>query len=128
MVGIEKGQSYWCSLDPVHGNEQGATRPVVIVSADFYNRTRRSLAAIIPLTKAAAKTPVHLTLQPTETGLSRESTVLTDNMRFVDRTRLLGSPIGRVTPDALVKLEKHLIRLLGLAGSGTPDSECYGRS
>jgi mRNA-degrading endonuclease toxin of MazEF toxin-antitoxin module len=36
-VVIERGQIFWCGLDPVEGHEQGATRPVVIVSADSYN-------------------------------------------------------------------------------------------
>lgn len=53
---IERGQIYWCALDPIQGHEQGAPRPVIVVSADPYNKTQSPLAAVVPLTKAAART------------------------------------------------------------------------
>ena len=81
---IERGQIYWCALDPIQGHEQGATRPVIVVSADAYNKTQSPLAAVVPLTKAAAKTPLHLRFSQEDTGLRTESTVLIDHARFVD--------------------------------------------
>ena len=47
---------YWCGLDPTLAHEQGAVRPVIVVSADAYNKTQSPLVAIVPLTKAPPKT------------------------------------------------------------------------
>ena len=112
---IERGQIYWCGLDPTMGHEQGAVRPVVIVSADAYNQTQSPLAGIVPLTKAAPKTPLHLRFLPQETGLELESTALTDHARFLDRSRLRGVPIGRLQSGAQLRLDRQLGRLFGLA-------------
>ncbi len=111
---IERGQIYWCGLDPTLGHEQGATRPVVIISADAYNKTQSPLVAVVPLTKAPAKTPLHLRFPPADTGLEADSTALTDHARFLDRSRLRGLPIGRLEPAALARLDRHLGRVLGL--------------
>lgn len=111
---IEKGQIYWCGLDPVHGHEQGSTRPVVVVSSDSYNGTESPLAAIVPLTRAPVKNPIHVRLSPDDTGLESASTALTDHARLVDRTRLRGSPIGRLQPAALALINRQLARVLGL--------------
>jgi mRNA interferase MazF len=113
-VVIEKGLIYWCGLDPVLGHEQGLTRPVVIVSADLYNRTKSPLVAIVPLTRSPLKNPIHISLAPEDTGLDTPSTALTDHARFIDRTRLKGDPIGRLRPAALDVLNRHLTRLFGL--------------
>jgi mRNA interferase MazF len=111
---IERGQVYWCNLDPVHGHEQGLTRPVVIVSSDSYNSSQSPLIAVIPLTKAPAKNPIHLRLAPEDTGLDAPSTALIDHSRFLDRTRLKGAPVGRLRPAAMLLLNRHLSRVLGL--------------
>ena len=114
-VVIERGQIYWCGLDPTQGHEQGAVRPVIIVSADAYNKTQSPLTAIVPLTKASPKTPLHLRFTIRDTGLELESTALTDHARFLDRSRLRGGPIGRLQPDALALLDRQLGRVFGLA-------------
>ena len=111
---IERGQIYWCAMDPAVGHEQGAVRPVVIVSADAYNKTQSPLAAIVPLTKAPPKTPLHIRFAAEDTGLELPSTALTDHARFLDRSRLRGSPAGRLRPSALAVLDQHLSRVLGL--------------
>ena len=111
---IEKGQIYWCRLDPVQGHEQGVTRPAVVVSSDAYNQTRSPLAAVVPLTRSPAKNPVHVRLTAKETGLDADSTALTDHARFIDRNRLKGDPIGRLEPAAQTVLSRQLKRLFGL--------------
>jgi mRNA interferase MazF len=111
---IEKGQIFWCGLDPVQGHEQGATRPVVVVSSDAYNGTQSPLVGIVPLTRSPGKNPIHLTLEPAETGLQTASTALTDHARFIDRTRLKGPPLGRLGSVAMENLNRRIARLFGL--------------
>lgn len=112
---IERGQIFWCALDPVEGHEQGATRPVVIVSADLYNASRSPLTAIVPLTRAPAKNPLHLTLSPEQTGLDTPSTALIDHARFIDRGRLRGAAIGKLQPSAMALVDRNLSRVFGLS-------------
>lgn len=111
---IERGQIFWCELDPVHGHEQGATRPVIVVSADAYNASRSPLVAIVPLTRAPAKNPIHLPLAPEQTALDAPATALVDHARFIDRGRLKGASAGRLQASALLLLDRHLARVLGL--------------
>jgi len=111
---IQRGQIYWCGLDPVQGHEQGLTRPVVIVSSDLYNASRSPLVGVVPLTKSAAKNPIHIPLLPAETGLESPSTALTDHARFIDRNRLKGDPIGVLQPQPLELLNRQLVRVFGL--------------
>lgn len=112
--GLRKGQIYWCGLDPVAGHEQGSVRPVIIVSADAYNATRSPLVGIVPLTRSAAKNPIHLGFSTLESGLDTVSTALTDHARFIDRTRLRGTAIGVLTPLAMEALDRQLRRLYGI--------------
>ena len=111
---IERGQIYWCGLDPVHGHEQGLTRPVVIVTADSYNRTLSPLTAIVPLTRSPMKNPIHVRLAVADTGLDADSTALTDHARFIDRSRLRGGAIGKVRPQAMGLINRQLGRVFGL--------------
>ena len=111
---IERGQIFWCGLDLIQGHQQGAVRPVIIVSADSYNKTQSPLAAVVPLIKAAPKNPLHLRVSTEDTGLELESTALVDHARFLDRSRLKGTPVGRLRPAALALLDRQLARVFGL--------------
>ena len=111
---IARGQIYWCTLDPVQGHEQGSVRPVVVVSADAYNKTQSPLVAVVPLTKVPPKTPLHLSFAAAETGLDLPSTVLVDHARFVDRSRLRGEAAGHLNAEALSRLDRQLRRVLSL--------------
>ena len=139
---IVRGQIFWCGLDPVQGHEQGALRPVIIISADAYNLSRSPLVAVVPLTRTPAKNPLRLERTgrvgpaPTsphlpgrsesvvrvpekfstkQTGLDAPSTALVDHARFLDRRRLQGAPIGHLQTEALSRLDHHLARVFGLA-------------
>jgi mRNA interferase MazF len=111
---VRRGQIYWCNLDPVIGHEQGSRRPVVVISADEYNDTQTPLVAIVPLTKAAPKSPLHFVLPKTATGLSGPSTVLIDHAKFLDRSRLVGEPIGQVSQSSMVLFARNLKRVLDI--------------
>jgi mRNA interferase MazF len=111
---MKRGEIYWCDLEPRRGHEQGARRPVVIVSADPYNESQSPLIGIVPLTTAVAKNPVHIALAAEDTGLSAPSTALVDHARFLDRTRLHSNVIGRLSFKAQSHLDLNLRRVLGL--------------
>ena len=111
---MKRGEIYWCDLEPRRGHEQGARRPVVIVSANPYNQSQSPLIGVVPLTTAAAKNPIHVMLAKGETGLASDSTALIDHARFLDRARLSAGAAGRLTPEAISKVDRNLARVLGL--------------
>lgn len=111
---MKRGEIYWCDLEPRRGHEQGERRPVVIVSADPYNDSRSRLVGVIPLTTTVAKNPIHVTLAKEDTGLSAASTALVDHARFLDRTRLRSGAVGRLNSTAQSRLDRNLVRVLGL--------------
>jgi mRNA interferase MazF len=112
---VRRGEILWCDLEPRRGHEQGEVRPVIIVSADAYNETRSPLVAIVPLTRAVAKNPLHVALAIDETGLEAPSTALIDHARFVDRSRLRPEAAGKLVPGAQARVDRNLARVFGLA-------------
>jgi mRNA interferase MazF len=98
----------WCDLEPRRGHEQGEVRPVIIVSADAYNETRSPLVAIVPLTRAVAKNPLHVALSVNETGLEAPSTALIDHARFVDRSRLRREAAGMLVRGAQARVDRNV--------------------
>ncbi len=111
---MKRGEIYWCDLEPKRGHEQGARRPVVIISADPYNQSQSPLIGVVPLTTAVAKNPIHVKLPKEETGLETDSTALVDHARFLDRTRLSSNPSGQLIPAAQSRLDRNLARVMGL--------------
>jgi mRNA interferase MazF len=111
---VRRGEILWCDLEPRRGHEQGEVRPVIIVSADAYNDTRSPLLAIVPLTRAVAKNPLHVALSVDETGLEAPSTALIDYARFVDRSRLRLQPAGMLIRSAQARVDRNLARVFGL--------------
>ena len=111
---MRRGEILWCDLEPRRGHEQGEVRPVIIVSADAYNETRSPLVAIVPLTRAEAKNPLHISLSVDETGLEAPSTALIDHARFVDRSRLRPEAAGRLIRSAQARVDRNLARVFGL--------------
>src|SRR5262249_8754061 len=111
---MKRGEIHWCDLNPRRGHEQGARRPVIVISADAYNDSRSPLIGVLPLTTAAAKNPIHVPLAQSETGLDADSTALVDHARFLDRTRLEAAAVGRLTIAAQERLDRNLRRVMRL--------------
>jgi mRNA interferase MazF len=116
---IRRGEIYWCDLEPRRGHEQGRVRAVIVISADPYNQSRSPRAAVIPLTRASVKHPLHVEITASDCGLKDDSTALVDHLKFVDRERLSDKAIGRAGAGALARIDRNLMRVLGLnAGQG----------
>jgi mRNA interferase MazF len=111
---MNRGEIYWCDLNPRRGHEQGEKRPVIVVSVDAYNESRSALVGVVPMTTEPMKNPIHVALSKAETGLTSNSTALIDHARFLDRTRLGGKVAGRLTAAAQQRVDLNLKRVLGL--------------
>ncbi len=76
-------------LDPIRGHEQAGTRPAVIISRDELNRSGWSLCLAVPLSTRDRSSPVHVEIRPPEGGVREASYALVDQVRALDRSRLV---------------------------------------
>ncbi len=86
---IKRGEIYFAQLNPVVGSEQGGIRPVLVVQNDVgnqYSPTTIVLAITSQINKA--KLPTHVELKAHTYGMERDSVILTEQIRTVDKTRL----------------------------------------
>lgn len=87
---IKRGEIYLADLSPVVGSEQGGQRPVLIVQNDMgnkYSPTVIIVAITAQITKS--KLPTHVELPAKENGLNRDSVILCEQLRTIDKKRLL---------------------------------------
>ena len=88
-MNIKRGDIYYADLSPVVGSEQGGVRPVLIVQNDVGNRFSPTvIAAAITSQRAKANLPTHIMLNAQDTGLARDSIVLLEQIRTIDKHRL----------------------------------------
>ena len=86
---VKRGDIFYADLSPVVGSEQGGTRPVLIVQNDTGNRHSPTvIAAAITSQTGKAKLPTHIALSGREVGLTRDSVVLLEQIRTIDKRRL----------------------------------------
>lgn len=86
---IKRGEIYFAQLNPVIGSEQGGIRPVVVVQNDIgnqYSPTTIILAITSQINKA--KLPTHIELKAVDYGLEKDSVILAEQIRTIDKTRL----------------------------------------
>ena len=88
-MNIRRGDIYYADLSPVVGSEQGGVRPVLIVQNDIGNRFSPTvIAAAITSQRGKANLPTHISLNASDSGLSRDSIVLLEQVRTIDKHRL----------------------------------------
>lgn len=89
MAKVKRGEVYYAELDPVIGSEQGGVRPVLIVQNDVGNQhSPTTIVAAITGQLCKAKLPTHVDLAGRENGLAKNSVVLVEQVRTIDKTRL----------------------------------------
>ncbi|MBO8158249.1 type II toxin-antitoxin system PemK/MazF family toxin [Thermosyntropha sp.] len=111
---IKRGEIYFAQLNPVIGSEQGGTRPVVVVQNDIgnqYSPTTIILAITSQINKA--KLPTHVELKADNYGLERDSVILAEQIRTIDKTRLK-QRIAALDEETMKKVEQALLISLGL--------------
>lgn len=106
---MRRGDVYFADLSPVVGSEQGGTRPVLIIQNDIGNRYSPTvIVSAITSQIDKAKLPTHVELPGRDYGLDRDSVILLEQIRTIDKRRLrekvthLGGPIMEKVNEALV--------------------------
>ncbi len=105
-----QGDVWQARLEPIVGQEQGGTRPVLIVSVDQISSGRGEMCIVVPFTRTDRGTPVHVRVDPPEGGLTSVSFALPENVRSISRERL-AERLGDVR-DATLEQVLHRIHLL----------------
>ena len=86
---IHRGDIYYADLSPVVGSEQGGIRPVLIVQNNVGNRFSPTvIAAAITSQRTKANLPTHILVNAQTTGLAKDSIVLLEQVRTIDKHRL----------------------------------------
>ena len=89
MTTIKRGDIYYADLSPVIGSEQGGLRPVLIVQNDVGNRYSPTvIAAAITSQVNKTKLPTHIELYSDNFGLAKNSVILLEQVRTIDKRRL----------------------------------------
>lgn len=113
MEMIKRGEIYYADLSPVVGSEQGGVRPVLVVQNDVGNKFSPTvIAAAITSQLDKAKLPTHITLPAEKYGLPRNSVVLLEQIRTLDKRRLK-EKIGELSADIMTKVNEALLISLG---------------
>ncbi len=113
-MNVHRGDIYYADLSPVVGSEQGGVRPVPIVQNDVGNRFSPTvIAAAITSQKDKARLPTHIQVQAPDSGLSRDSVVLLEQIRTLDKRRL-GERMGRLDEASMSRVDKALQVSFGL--------------
>jgi mRNA interferase MazF len=113
-VKTERGIVVLLSLDPTVGHEQKGARPCVVVSApEVIAEQRYALVCVVPITGTPGEGVLYPTLKPGASGLGKPSFALIDQLRSVDKRRVIRF-LGRVSVDELKSIDEGLRLYLGL--------------
>ena len=111
---IKRGELYYADLSPVIGSEQGGVRPVLVVQNDIGNKHSPTvIAAAVTSKLTKAKLPTHIELSAVSYGLLRDSVVLLEQIRTLDKRRLK-TRIGELDKSVMDKVNVALAISLGV--------------
>jgi len=111
---VKKGDIFFADLSPVIGSEQGGVRPVIVIQNDIGNKYSPTvIVAAITSQINKAKLPTHVEIRAGEHGLNKDSVILLEQLRTVDKRRLR-ERIGRMDGDSMEKVNEALVISLGI--------------
>lgn len=114
MSTVKRGEIYFADLSPVIGSEQGGMRPVLIIQNDTGNRHSPTvIAAAITSQTGKARLPTHINLSAQNYGLSRDSVVLLEQIRTIDKSRLR-ERMGRLDNPTMQQVDNAIAVSFGL--------------
>ena len=114
MVIVKRGDIYYADLSPVVGSEQGGIRPVLIIQNDVGNKYSPTvIAAAITSQINKAKMPTHIELSASEYGLYKDSVILLEQIRTIDKQRLT-EYVGRASSESMNEIDKSFLLSVGV--------------
>lgn len=112
---VSRGEIYFAELNPVQGSEQGGTRPVLIIQNNVGN-TYSPTTIVLAITSQTnkARLPTHVTVPATESGLQRDSVILAEQMRTIDKSRLK-QKVAELQPRTMRRIDSAMALSIGLS-------------
>lgn len=111
---VKRGDVFYADLSPVIGSEQGGVRPVIVIQNDIGNKYSPTIIiAAITSQINKAKLPTHIELKASDYGLPKDSVVLLEQIRTIDKKRLR-EKIGHFDDDMMGKVNECLKISIGL--------------
>ncbi len=111
---VKRGDIFYADLSPVVGSEQGGVRPVLIVQNDTGNRHSPTvIAAAITSQTGKARLPTHIELSAKTYGLTKDSVVLLEQIRTLDKKRLR-EHMGRLDETQMQRVDNAIAVSFGL--------------
>ena len=107
-MGIKRFEIYWCAFDPTRGSEIKKTRPNVIISPDEMNDYLETVI-VAPITSTIKRRPFRVECKIK----NRNSSILLDQIRTIDRSRL-GQKIGAATPKTSLEIVTILQKIFSM--------------
>lgn len=110
---IKRGEIYYADLSPVIGSEQGGVRPVLVLQNDVGNKYSPTVIAAATTSKTGkTKLPTHIELASRDNCLPKDSIVLLEQIRTIDKSRLK-EKIGELSPEIMSRVDNALLISLG---------------
>ena len=114
MSMIKRGDIFYADLIPVVGSEQGGIRPVSVIQNDIGNQYSPTIIiSAITRQLSKAKLPTHVEIDAATYGLERDSVILAEQIRTIDKTRLK-QRIAVLKDETMLKVDKALLVSMGL--------------
>ena len=111
---VKRGDIFYADLSPVIGSEQGGVRPVLIVQNDIGNKYSPTvIAAAVTSQIKKANMPTHIEIDAQSGGLSKDSVILMEQIRTIDKERLRDK-IGRLDDELMSQVDNAIAISFGL--------------
>ena len=114
MSPIKRGDIFYADLSPVVGSEQGGVRPILIIQNDVGNKYSPTvIAAAITSKLDKSRLPTHIEVNASSYGLEKDSVILLEQIRTLDKQRLK-EKMGHLDTDSMNKVNRALTVSFGL--------------
>jgi mRNA interferase MazF len=111
---VQKNQIYYADLNPVQGSEQGGIRPVLIIQNDIGNKASPTVIIAAITSKGKKKgLPTHVAIKLEEGSLPKESMAMLEQIRTIDKDRLI-KYVGRIDTGSANAIERASLASLGI--------------
>jgi len=110
---VRRGDIFYADLSPVVGSEQSGIRPIVIIQNDIGNKYSQTVIAVAITSKVKNKMPTHIEIEGSKYGLDKNSVILAEQIRTLDKSRLKNK-VGKLDKITLGKVKKAIEISCGL--------------
>ncbi|MBQ9736244.1 MAG: type II toxin-antitoxin system PemK/MazF family toxin [Clostridia bacterium] len=124
-MNIKRGDIYYADLSPVVGSEQGGLRPVLIVQNDVGNRYSPTvIAAAITSKMGKNRLPTHIDIYARDVGLAKDSVILLEQVRTLDKRRLR-EKMGHLEDSVMLRVNEAISVSFGLISNEEREARVY---